>query len=626
MNIKFHPWSLRWIIGGTYFFIITVTLGLLALYLINWTQNNSHEYMRRSLRMQLQLSSDMVSRLLRTRSDARSIVSRIIVRGDARQVTLLTRDGYIIAETPMNASQTILLNTRPLEMHVALKQGIGEDKRINPQTNEMTLYVARYIRLSAADENGNVGMPMTMPAHPTMGEHPAQPEKKRIVKEAVLILAEPLTEIQESTNEVQKAIIAAYLMSLVVFLLINFSVSTFMVNPLVALSNIAQRFANGDLKERINLSGAWEISSLGKSFNTMAEQLRETITKLAEEHAQAQAFLSSMADGLLVTDALGNIVLMNKPAEEICDLQYHHALGQPLNTAIENYEINELLRKTLTTKNNSQGEIVIKYPTLRHIQIHIAPVEVEGNTFGAVITLYDITQIRKIESTQRDFVANVSHELRTPVTSIRAMLETLLDGGKDDPEMTEDFLKTLVGESERLTKLLDDLLHLARLESGHKRLNISRVDLITTLNETINRIQIAIKAKKQKIITNLPLKLEINADSDVMMQIFLNLLDNARKYSPEGATITISAEIDENIVTVKIMDTGYGIPAEDLDRIFERFYRVNKARTSLEGGTGLGLAIVKNLIEMHNGTITAHNVKGQGTEFVIKLLVSPTLK
>jgi two-component system phosphate regulon sensor histidine kinase PhoR len=354
--------------------------------------------------------------------------------------------------------------------------------------------------------------------------------------------------------------------------------------------------------------------------------LRETITKLAEEHAQAQAFLSSMADGLLVTDAFGNIILMNKPAEEICDLQYQFAVGQPLNTVIENYEINELLRNTLATKNNSQGEIIIKYPTLRHIQVHIAPVEVEGNTFGAVITLYDITQIRKIESTQRDFVANVSHELRTPVTSIRAMLETLLDGGKDDPEMTEDFLRTLVGESERLTKLLDDLLNLARIESGHKRLNITKVDMVTILNETINRIHIAIKAKKQKIITNLPGKLEINADSDVMMQIFLNLLDNARKYSPEKATITISAEMTADNVIIKIMDTGYGIPAEDLDRIFERFYRVDKARARAEGGTGLGLAIVKNLVEMHNGEISAHNVEGQGTEFIIRLLVSPILK
>ncbi len=626
MNIKFQSWSLRWIIGGTYFFIITVTLGLLALYLINWTQNNSNDFMRRSLRMQLQLSSDMVSRLLRTTNDARNIVSRIIVRGDARQVTLLTTDGYIIAETPMNASQTILLNNRPIEMLLALKQGIGEDKRINPQTNELTLYVARYIRLTAVDENGHVGMPMIMPAHPTMGEHSAQPEKKRIIKEAVLILGKPLTEIQETTNQVQSAIIAAYVMSIIIFLFINFSVSTFMVNPLVALSNIAEKFANGDLKKRVNPSGAWEISSLGNSFNTMAERLRETITKLAEEHAQAQAFLSSMADGLLVTDAVGNIVLMNKPAEEICDLQYQLAVGQPFDLIIENYEIKELLRNTLATKNNSQGEIIIKYPSLRHIQVHIAPVEVENITFGAVITLYDITQIRKIESTQRDFVANVSHELRTPVTSIRAMLETLLDGGKDDPEMTEDFLKTLVGESERLTKLLDDLLNLARIESGHKRLNLTTVDLVETLNETINRIQIAIKAKKQKLITNLPYKLEIIADKDVMMQIFLNLLDNARKYSPEEATITISAEMNENNVVVKIMDTGYGIPAEDLDRIFERFYRVDKARARAEGGTGLGLAIVKNLIEMHHGNISAHNVQGQGTEFVINLLVSPVLK
>jgi len=594
---------------------MTTTLGVLALYLSHLLEQRLMDAMRQKLLTQLRISADMIEQLVRTQDDARVITSRTFFRGDARRVTLLTTDGYIIAESPSNASQPTTPNHLPPEIREAIRRGRGGEGtalRVNPDTGEQTKYSARRIRLLG--ESG--GLSLQVQATPFEPGKPAPRPIKRTVKDAVLVLAAPTTDVEGAITEMKSAIGWIFIGGMVVFLFIYLGVSSYMVQPLIKLSAVAERFAEGDLKERVRPAGVAEIASLGSSFNMMAEELRRTITRLAEERAQAQAMLVSMADGVLVTDPNGIVLLVNQSAEEMCSIDGRQVIGQPLAAAINHPDIDALLSRTLTTRLSLQQEVSFHQPVLRAVEVHMAPVEVEGRLFGAVITLYDITPRRAVEQMQRDFVANVSHELRTPVTSIRAMAETLLDGGKEEPEMTDEFLGTIIGESDRLSALLDDLLNLSRIESGQRELKLELLEVREVIQHVANRVISPIKAKGQRLILNVPERLQITADRDALVQILVNLLDNARKYSPDRATITITADYGESM-RITVADTGYGISREDMTRIFERFYRVDKARSRAQGGTGLGLAIVQHLVEQQHGQISVTSELGVGSQFTV---------
>lgn len=620
-----RAWSLRWLIGGVYFIIMTATLGALMLYLSHQIENNSTATMRRSLMTYVRLSADMLGRLAHTQQEIGTMASRIIVSANAarwsvKRVTLLTTDGVVIAEKPSNYSSTKITRL-PEEVQSALTHNEGTSLRVEPDTNETMLYIARRVTFTTTNEKG-VRVPIyikfTEPALPATPDHLAQPSRVRTVTVAIMVLATPITEVQEATENVKSAIGMAFIYAMLVLLLIPLGVSHFIVRPLTNVSTVAQHFAAGNLQERVRPGGAGEIASLGDSFNKMAEQLRLTIDNLAEERAQAEAILVSMADGVVVTDIEGVILLMNRRAEEICGVDGAEAIGKTLHEISFSPELNDLLDKTLSSGLPLQHEMTFNNNSLRTVEVHLSPVEVEDRLFGAVITLYDITLRRKLEQMHRDFVANVGHELRTPVTSIRAMAETLLDGGKDEPEMVNDFLQTIAQESERLTSLLDQLLHLAHVESNEYRNRAELLDLGALVRHVVNRVIAPITAKSQQLILDVPEKLMVTADRDSLVQILVNLLDNARKYSPEKATINVQVERDE-VIRIKVSDTGYGIPPEDLNRVFERFYRVDKARTHAVGGTGLGLSIVKNLVEQQGGKIFVTSKLGEFTQFTIVL-------
>jgi two-component system phosphate regulon sensor histidine kinase PhoR len=294
-----------------------------------------------------------------------------------------------------------------------------------------------------------------------------------------------------------------------------------------------------------------------------------------------------------------------------------------LTEAITSCELQDLLEQTITTGIPLRRELTITHPLEHIVEVHLAPVEVEEHTLGVVIVLYDITQQRRLEHIHKDFVANVSHELRTPVASIRAMAETLLDAGDDQQEIATEFLQTIIGESERLTSLLEDLLNLARIESGNRMVTLEAFDLAELIRHVAQRVMAPVTEKHQQLILELPEELMVMADRDALFQIMINLLDNARKYSPDGGVISVSAFLTD-VLRIAVTDTGYGIPPVEIERIFERFYRVDKARSRAQGGTGLGLAIVKHLVEIQGGQITVRSEVGAGSTFTV-ILPQPDL-
>ncbi|MCS6861043.1 MAG: cell wall metabolism sensor histidine kinase WalK [Abditibacteriales bacterium] len=406
--------------------------------------------------------------------------------------------------------------------------------------------------------------------------------------------------------------------------------------PLAEARQAAQRLGGhgGDLSHQD------EIGELTTALNALSLRLLETQAELQREKEKSEAMLTRMADGIIVTDVSGRIVLFNPAAERIFGLPAQRALGRTVTDIFMDYDLSTMLTRALGQGVPQTAEVKVERPQERILNVFVTLVETEGRQgHGAVIVLHDLTEIRRLENIRRDFVANVSHELRTPVASLRAMAETLLMGAKDDPEAAQQFLETMLKETERLSVLLDDLLELARIEAGKREPRKVDLNLRELVETVLNKLRPHAERKQLNLAVDVPEDLTLRADPDAMQQILVNLLDNAIKYTPSGGSVTVTGKVRGNdgipsipflsstspslpYVVLSVSDTGVGIPHEHLPRIFERFYRVDKARSREMGGTGLGLSIVKHLVEMQGGKVTVESAVGRGSVFTVTLPIN----
>lgn len=602
-----RPLSLRWLIGGTYFLVMFAALGVMALVFAHQHAQNSRAMARGAVRWQ----GAVCARLLassRTSHEAQTLLTTIFERArlahmdvaPPRQVVLFTDTGTILAALPAHADSP---RANPLPPPTAPRTGTADSQMYDAKTGIWFLSHAVRVHFS--------------PGLAIAGQAPAT--------DATLRIDIPLDTHHWWTSPLfTRSALSAFATILLTFLFVNILISRSLARPIAELSAAAQRLAQGDLHARVVPSGADDIVSLGRSFNGMAKQLRQMISRLGIERAQAQAMLTSMANGILVTDATGRLLVVNRRAEQLFGIKADLMLGRTLTEAILHYELQDLLTKTLAQGIPLKQDITLALPQARTLEVHLAPVAVNSRLDGVVIALYDVTEQRLLHTIHRDFMSNVSHELRTPVASIRAMSETLLDAGQDDPEMAQDFLQSMVTESERLTALLDDLLQLLKMDAAHHLITPEILDAGEVIRDVARRLTIPITQKRQQLRLELPAQLPAYADHDALVQILVNLIDNARKYSPEGAQITVRGDVDiAGETMIAVADTGYGIPAHALGRLFERFYRVDKGRSRAEGGTGLGLAIVKQLTELHGGRISVSSHTGEGSCFTILLPAPP---
>ena len=418
--------------------------------------------------------------------------------------------------------------------------------------------------------------------------------------------------------------------------------------PFEEARDSVRRLANKDNVVVTSVAHKDEIGEFIIALNALSMRLQETQAELQREKEKSEAMLTRMADGIIVTDVSGRIVLFNPAAERIFGIPAQRALDKTVTDVFMDYDLSTMLARALGQGVPQTGEVKVERPQEGTLDVFVTLVETEGGQgHGAVIVLHDLTEIRRLENVRRDFVANVSHELRTPVASIRAMAETLLMGAKDDPEAAQQFLETMLKETERLSSLLDDLLELARIEAGKREPR--KVDLnVRELVETVlNKLRPHAERKQLTVTVDVPDNLTLRADPDAMQQILVNLLDNAIKYTPNGGNVRVKGEGrgrkgkegEDNgslpflpplspsfpCVVLSVSDTGVGIPREHLLRIFERFYRVDKARSREMGGTGLGLSIVKHLVESQGGQMTVESEVGRGSTFTVTLPLSSEL-
>ncbi len=406
----------------------------------------------------------------------------------------------------------------------------------------------------------------------------------------------------------------ATLISLVIFRKLS--------RPLVDLKQGAERFAQGDFKTKIAVPQNEEIGALADSMNLMAEQLNERIGTIVKQGSEQQALLASMIEGVLAVDADERIISINLAAAKLYDIEPVSALGKSVYEIIRHAELHDFIQATLSSSSPLEKELIIQTESFKILQAHGSVMhDAEGELVGAVIVLNDVTSMKKLENIRRDFVANVSHELKTPITSIKGFVETLIDGALENPEEARRFLNIIVKQADRLNSIVDDLLTLSRIEREFEKqeIELRPLPLWDILTAAVQVCEPA--ARTNGIQINLGGDKAIVADINKrqLEQALINLIENAVKYSGSNSQVHIKVDSDNREIRIAVIDEGSGIDKKHLPRIFERFYRVDQARSRDAGGTGLGLAIVKHIVIAHGGSVSVESTPGQGSVFTIHL-------
>jgi len=434
-------------------------------------------------------------------------------------------------------------------------------------------------------------------------------------------LSLPLTEVKAKIAHIHKMIFMGTLLALSLALGIGLMVARMITKPLQKMADLAKDIASGDFSRQIDIHSNDEVGQLAQSFNQMAGELKTKIETILEDRNQLSAVLTSVIEGVVAIDRNEKIILFNSALQKLFNLTRDKAIGRFFWEVIRNNELNNLLREVMEKKEFREKELTLFFPQGEKIfQVHALPIKGEEGISGVVAVLHDITELKKLERMRIEFVANVSHELRTPLTSIKGFVETLRDGAIDDPKNSRRFPNIIEAHTERLNNLINDLLELSRIESNEIKMEFQSVNLRELVEVVVSNLKGAIEQKGHKVVIDIPFDLpQVEVDSEKIEQVFTNLLDNAIKFTPQNGRICIRAVDKGKDIQIEVSDTGIGIPQEHLGRLFERFYRVDKARSRELGGTGLGLSIVKHIIQAHGGTVGVESKVNKGSKFFFTL-------
>jgi two-component system, OmpR family, phosphate regulon sensor histidine kinase PhoR len=390
--------------------------------------------------------------------------------------------------------------------------------------------------------------------------------------------------------------------------------------PLEQLQRGAERFAHGDLTHKLPIADSREIGALAETLNQMAAELDDKLRTVARERNEREAILSSMVEGVLAVDSRERLIRFNDAAARLLGIDSSRDMGRTIQELVRNVDLHKLVANVLASQSSQEGEMVLRNGDERFLHVQGTVLRGDGES-GALLVFHDVTSLKRLERVRRDFVANVSHELRTPVTSIKGFVETLLDGAMHKPEELERFLGIVATQTDRLNAIIEDLLILSRVEQEAERAEIvmSPGPARKVLEGALEVCQRKAANKNIGIETTCDDDLTLSMNAPLLEQAIINLLDNAINYSATGQTVRVEAVHEAAEVVIRVRDQGCGISREHLPRIFERFYRVDRARSRTLGGTGLGLAIVKHIAQAHHGRVSVESVVGKGSTFGIHL-------
>lgn len=529
------------------------------------------------------------------------IIVRELSRRALARVTLVDATGQVLADSAVQDRDLASIEnhrTRP-EIEQAIATGSGTDMRASHTTGDRTLY--RAVRLN---EPNTTSSPL------------------------YLRLGLPMTTLEQELTKLKRNLTLAFGSAFLIAVGLSIWLARSLTKPLSDMATAARQLAGGNYSVRIQTPSRDEVGLLAATLNHMTDELRSKIEELSEDRAQLLAMLTSMVEGVMVLDYKGRILQVNPALERMFGVTRAETRGRPSLEVFGHSELNALVSSVLATRTGQKDEIILT-PSGRCLDVEASVAGGEqDNEACAVLVFHDITELRRLENIRKDFVANVSHELRTPLTSIKGYVEALLDGGKDDPETSVRFLEIILKQSDRLNLILEDLLQLSKIESGQLQFKKEPLHIGSVIERTIAMIKPLAEKKQHRlrsqVAADLPL---ISGDEERLVQVLANLLDNAIKYTPEGGQITVAArrispsraEAPRTSIELTVTDTGIGIPEQDRPRVFERFYRVDKARSRELGGTGLGLAIVRHIVEGHGGQIWVEGNMPTGSRFVVRL-------
>lgn len=440
-------------------------------------------------------------------------------------------------------------------------------------------------------------------------------EREKVL--GVVRLSMELERIDQRLSQVWVSLAGGLLFSFALASMISSRVARNITRPIEEMTRVAVDMARNKLHRRIPVNNRDEIGRLATAINRMAAGLRYQLETIRKSERRLTGVIETMDSGLIMVDSKGKITLANQAFHRFFNLKPRQLLHKSLPEGAIFHDLNRLVRKCMESGERVRDEIHLYFPEERIMEARLTPIWEERGETGVMAVIHEITAIRRLEKMRTEFVANVSHELKTPVTSLRGFAETLLDGAAEDPDMRKEFLEIIQAESLRLERLIADLLDLSKIESRNMPLNIQTIGIGELLRSTAKTVEEQMRKRKLSFRVKAEEEFPVQVDPDRFSQILLNLLSNAMTYTPAGGEVILSAGRGETDWWVRVADTGIGIPGEDLPRIFERFYRVDKARSRESGGTGLGLAIVKHLVEAHQGEIQVTSRAGKGTEITL---------
>ncbi len=436
----------------------------------------------------------------------------------------------------------------------------------------------------------------------------------------------PAAAVQAATRRLQLTLLGAGLVLATCAALFCLFVSRQVSRPFEEIRDVAARFARGDLAFKLSASGSEEMTGLAGALNQMASQLQERLQTIVRQTTEQQVVLSSMVEGVLAIDAGQRVITINQAAAELVGNTLAHPLGRNLQEVVRNPDLRRFADRVLASNQSIEDDVVLHGDPDRVLQIRGTALRDQQHRdgIGAVIVMSDVTHFRRLETIRRDFVANVSHELKTPITSIKGFVETLLDGALANPEDTERFLRIVATQADRLNAIIEDLLALSKIEQSERAadLVVEEVAIRDVLEAVLYDCQTKAAQREIQVRVDCEDSLLVRINAPLLEQAVTNLLDNALKYSEQGSEVLVTAVENDSEVTIAVSDHGCGIDDEHLPRLFERFYRVDKARSRKLGGTGLGLAIVKHIVQAHQGRITVDSTPGVGSVFRIHLPLS----
>ena len=431
----------------------------------------------------------------------------------------------------------------------------------------------------------------------------------------IVYILDTKATVNALTDDVLSIIRQALIMGLAICVVLSFLLAQILITPLRALSKGTRRVAAGDFSEKLTVTSRDEIGDLTRDFNYMSQVLRDTLSQAENERNKLSTLFLHMTDGVVAFDAEGRLIHWNPAASQM--------LGRNLDATCRFEEL-------FSHETDLQFVLALKSPEFvdaektagdRSLELFMAPFSSDGTPSGVIVVIHDETEHRKSEQTRREFVANVSHELRTPLTNVKSYAETIDSAGGDlPPELQKQFLGVIISEADRMTRIVQDLLTLSKFDYGKMEMNISRFAFDEALRDVYEAEAIDAKNHGHTMTLDLPDTLPaVNGDRERIQQVLMNVVSNAIKYTPDGGRIELSAGVDGSHVWARVNDNGIGIPEKDLPRLFERFYRVDKARSRESGGTGLGLSIAREILNQHKGDIQITSVYGQGTTVTVTL-------